>query len=134
MDDLAVGGWVIPSSALTETFETTGGPGGQHANRNATGVRLRLDVAASGLPTSVQDKIRSRLGSTIEVVASEERSQLRNRERARERLIDRLNQALADPKPRKATKPTKASKKRRSDEKKRRSQTKKNRQRPGPDD
>jgi len=134
MDDLPVGDWIIPASELEERFDTSGGPGGQHANRNETSVRLRLDVAMSSLPDEVKSKLASRIGSVIEVTASEQRSQSRNRETARQRLQERIEAALIDPKTRKSTKPTRASKRRRVEAKKARSETKKGRRRPTADD
>jgi ribosome-associated protein len=134
MDDLIVGRWVIPSSDLDERFETSGGPGGQHANRNATAVRLRLDVASSSLPQDVKAKLLDRFGPAVEVIAADERSQSRNREIARERMVERIAGALAESKKRRATKPTRASKDRRIARKKARGQTKESRRAPGPDD
>ncbi len=69
----------------------------------------------------------------LRVVASDHRSQLRNREDALERLAGIVGRALAVPKARRATRPTKASKERRLDSKKRRGDTKRERRRP-PDD
>ena len=66
-------------------------------------------------------------------MASDHRSQLRNREDALERLAGIVGRALAVPKARRATRPTKASKERRLDGKKRRGDTKRERRRP-PDD
>ena len=34
MDEFEVAGHIIPAAELEETFDTSGGPGGQHANRN----------------------------------------------------------------------------------------------------
>ena len=134
MDDLVVGEWVIPAADLDERFATSGGPGGQHANRNATAVRLRFDIAESSLPENVRAKLISRLGSVVEVTASEQRSQFRNREEARERLTAKIEVALTDPKPRRRTKRTRASKEKRLADKRARSDTKRGRRRPPIDD
>ena len=134
MDPVVVGGLTIPEAELSEEFSTSGGPGGQHANRNETAVRLRFDIAHSSLPDDIRDKLVSRLGALVEVTASEERSQLRNRETARQRLATKVEAALENPKPRKPTKPSRASKDRRIAEKKARSQVKKGRGRPTLDD
>ena len=134
MDDLQVGEWTIPAAELEERFDTSGGPGGQHANRNETMVRLRLDVERSSLPDDVKSKLIGRLGSVIEVTSSDQRSQSRNRETARLRMKERIESALVEPKTRKTTKPTKASKKRRVEDKKARSEVKKARRRPTVDD
>ena len=67
-------------------------------------------------------------------MASEQRSQLRNRAAARERLADLLREGLAPPPPaRRATKPTLGSKRRRIEGKKRRSQVKSGRGRISPE-
>ncbi len=134
MEDLVVGSLTIPAAELEESFETSGGPGGQHANRNETTVRLRLRVSESSLPIEVRQKLASRLGNIVEVSAAESRSQHQNRYMARHRLAERIGEALVDPKPRKKTRPTRASADRRLTEKKARSDVKKQRRRPNTDE
>lgn len=134
MDDLEVGRYAIPGTELEETFHTSGGPGGQHANRSESAVRLRFNVAGSSLPSDVRDLIVSRLGNVVEVTASDERSQARNRVLARHRLRERLELAIAPPKRRRRTRRTRASNERRLDRKRRRAQKKRGRRRPGFDD
>ena len=134
MDDLVVDGLTIPASDLDEEFTTSGGPGGQHANRNETAVRLRLDLRTASLPEDARSTLIGRLGDVVEVNAAEERSQLRNRERARERMTEMLEAALTTPKARKQTKPTSASKRKRKADKKARSELKKTRRQPTLDD
>ena len=130
MDDLEVGDWIIPGSELEERFETSGGPGGQHANRSETTVRLRFRVDESSLPSELREKLASRLGNVIDVTSGDSRSQRQNREKARQRLARRIEEALADPKPRQQTRPTRASKNKRLTEKKARSDVKKQRRHP----
>jgi len=134
MDDLELGRHTIPANELEEIFETSGGPGGQHANRNETAVRLRFDIAASSLPDEVRSKLRSRIGDTVEVVAADSRSQFRNRAIARRRLRDKLQSALVDQPERRRTRPTRAAKRRRIEEKKARGDIKRLRRRPDPED
>jgi len=134
MEDLQVGDWIIPATELQERFDTSGGPGGQHANRNETSVRLRFDVGKSSLPDEVKTTLMNRIGAVIEVTASDQRSQSRNRDTARSRLKERMEAALVEPKTRKSTKPTLASKTRRIETKKARSEVKKRRRRPTLDD
>ena len=130
MDHLDVGRYTIPAAELDETFETSGGPGGQHANRNATAVRLRFDISASSLPDEVRSKLVERIGDVAEVVAADSRSQFRNRALARRRLRERIEKALLDPPKRRRTRPTRASKRRRVEDKRARGRTKRLRQPP----
>jgi len=135
-DDLVVTRSVrVPRRELQVSFSASGGPGGQHANRNATRVDLRFDVASSSAFTPGQrDRVIAKLGSEIRVSADDERSQLRNRELAEERLVDRLRDALRVERRRRPTKPTAGSKRRRLQAKQRRSETKRQRRRPARDD
>lgn len=133
-DDLVVKDMVIPASEIEETFHTSGGPGGQHANRNETAVRLRFPIRASSLPADVKDRLISRLGEVVVVTASDERSQLRNRQIARQRLVEQLEKGLARPKRRKKTRRTRASDKRRLERKKARGKKKRLRRPPRLDD
>jgi len=132
-DGISVGPWVIPESELEERFDTYGGPGGQHANKTETAVTLLFRVEESSLPDDIRTKLLSRLGSPVEVTVSETRSQWRNREIARERLVERLESALVDPKPRKKTRPSKSAREERLSEKRARSELKKSRRRPEDD-
>jgi ribosome-associated protein len=124
----------IPHAELELTFSASGGPGGQHANRSNTRVELRWDVTGSAAVSEHQRRlITERLGDEVRVVADDERSQRRNRALAEQRLVERVQQALHEEKPRTATRPTKASKRRRAEAKQARSQVKQNRRRPGAD-
>lgn len=134
MDELEVAGHPLAASEIAERFETAGGPGGQHSNRNATAVYLSFDVDASSLPEDIKRKLIARLGEMVTVTASDSRSQHRNREVARQRLREKLEGALADPKPRRRTKPTKSSRVRRLSDKRARSKKKSLRKRPAPED
>lgn len=134
MEDLQVGAYTIPASELEEIFETPGGPGGQHANRTHTAVRLRFDVTGSTLPDETKAKLRSRIGPVVEVVAADSRSQFRNRALARRRLTKRIENALVDPPERKRSRPTKSSKQRRLAAKRARSDTKRLRRTPESDE
>jgi len=134
MEDLDVGRYTIPAAELFETFETYGGPGGQHANRTETSVRLRFDVETSSLPEEVKTTLRSRLGATIEVSASDSRSQFRNRALARRRMKEKIEHALVETPRRRRTRPTRASKGRRLAKKRARAEIKRLRQRPDVED
>jgi len=129
-EGITVGRWVIPESEVEERFDTSGGPGGQHANRNETAVTLRFEPSTSSLPEEIREKLSTRLGPVVEVTATDTRSQWRNRALARERLAAKLETALVDPKPRKKTKPSRAARERRLESKKARSETKQKRRPP----
>ncbi|WP_285313818.1 alternative ribosome rescue aminoacyl-tRNA hydrolase ArfB [Pseudarthrobacter sp. fls2-241-R2A-168] len=127
----------IPASELGWRFSRASGPGGQHVNTTDTRVELSWNVSASLAVSESQRLILlSRLGQrlvdgVITVTASEERSQLRNREIAMVKLADVVAGALAPPAPeRRATKPTRGSARRRLSAKKQRSTTKQQRRRP----
>ena len=121
----------IPRSELSYRATRAGGPGGQHVNKTASRIELWWHPASS---TSVTDgsasvcSIGSRRGSTatawLRIVASEERSQLRNRAAATERFRALVAQALRVPRTRRKTKPSRAAKAARLDQKRRRSDTK----------
>lgn len=129
------GGCSIPERELEWRFTTSGGPGGQHANKAATRAEVRFDAAASpSLTDSQRRRITSKLGPVVVVAADDERSQVRNRALALERLRQRLAEALVVEKPRRPTKATRASKRRRLEAKSQRSQTKKLRGRVRRDD
>lgn len=134
MDDLVIGELTIPAGDLEERFDTSGGPGGQHANRSNTAVVLRFDIRESSLPEEVKERLISRLGAMVETRASDSRSQTRNRELARERMTERIETALVVRRRRRRTKPTTASKERRIADKKARSEIKRARRRPSGND
>lgn len=124
----------IDRSEVDVSFSTSGGPGGQHANKAATRVELRFDVEASpSLSPRQRELITARLGPLVRVVVDEERSQIRNRDLAEKRLGARLASALHVDPPRRPTRPTRGSVRRRLDAKRRRSETKANRRRPPED-
>lgn len=134
MNGVRFGRFEIPEQELDETFETSGGPGGQHANRSSTAVRLRFSVPDSSLPQEIRHQLAMTLGDQIEVTAADSRSQFRNRAIARKRLAEKLGEALIPDPPRKPTRPTRSSRRRRLEAKRARSEKKRLRRRPGPDE
>ena len=119
---------VVRMDELQWRFSASGGPGGQHVNTANTRVEVRFDVSGSpSLGPRQRARLLERLGPEVRVVASDERSQLRNRELALERLRSRLAEALRVETPRRPTKPTKAAKERRLEQKRHRSETKRRR-------
>jgi len=127
--------FTVPDHELGWNFTTSGGPGGQHANKAATRVELTWNIDESVILTDTQRaRLDARIGPTLRVVVDDERSQLRNREIAEQRLAERVREALATQKKRRPTKPTRGSQRRRVKAKRQRSQTKANRRRPSLDD
>jgi len=119
---------VIPPDELEWRFSGSGGPGGQHANTSNTRAEVRFDVGASrALGPRQRARLTERLGPVVRVVASDERSQARNRDLALERLAQRLAEALRVEKPRRLSTPTPGSKERRLADKRRRSSLKSSR-------
>ncbi len=125
------GSCVIGLDELEWRFSGSGGPGGQHANTANTRVELRFDVGASrSLGPRQRARIIERLGPVVRVVASDSRSQHRNRELALERLRERLAAALRTERARVPTRVSRSAKEKRLSEKRRRSDRKRSRARP----
>ena len=115
----------IALDELEWRFSASGGPGGQHANTSNTRAELRFDVLGSAsLGPRQRARLLERLGPSVRVVASDERSQTRNRQLALERLASRLASALRTDTPRRPTAPTAGSKERRLSDKRRRASLK----------
>lgn len=124
----------IPLDELRWSFTGSGGPGGQHANTSNTRVELRFDVASSpSLGPRQRARLLERLGPEVRVVASDERSQLRNRQLALERFRARLAEGLRETRPRRPTAPSRGQREARLQAKRRRSDVKRQRARPAPD-
>ena len=134
-DDLRVNGWLlIPAAELRERFSRSSGPGGQSVNTADSRVELSFDVEHSSvLPEWARARAAERLGGrlaggVLTVAASEQRSQLANRQAARARLAALLRDALAPPqRPRVPTRPSRAANERRLEAKRNRAATKRTR-------
>jgi ribosome-associated protein len=125
----------LPLSEITWRATTSGGPGGQHANRTLSRVEVEFDVGASSvLGPRQRQRLLDRVGPVVRASAAETRSQARNRQLALERLAARIDAALRVEPPRRPTRPTKSSQVRRVEAKRRRSEVKRRRRRPGDDD
>jgi ribosome-associated protein len=122
---------VVPARELKWRFSRSSGPGGQSVNTADSRVELSLDLLATTALGPLQrarvlERLSGRLvDGVLTIAASQERSQLRNREAALERLAGVLADALAPPPPRRRpTRPNRGAVERRIAEKKRRARTK----------
>ncbi len=121
----------LPLAEVSWRASTSGGPGGQHANRTLSRVEVQFDVAASpSLGPRQRARLLERYGPTVRAAASESRSQSRNRQLALERLAQKLAEGLRVDPARRPTRPTKGSQIRRVETKRRRSETKRQRRAP----
>jgi len=130
----------IPRSELEVKTSRSSGAGGQHVNKTSSRVEITWNVALSPSLTDEQRQVltgrlasRLSLEGAIRVVASDTRSQLRNREHAEARLIDMVKRGLTVPKRRRATKPPRSANQARLTVKKKQSDKKRERQRPAPE-
>jgi ribosome-associated protein len=136
VDDLAVNGYRIPAGDLEWSFDPSGGPGGQHANRASSRVELSFDLRSSEVfPDELRDHMVERLAARaqkgiVRVMVADSRSQWRNRQVARRRLATLLLEAMRQPKQRRPTKPGRVARERRLEEKHRRSEKKAGRRPP----
>ena len=124
----------IPLSECDFAYSTSGGPGGQHANRSATRVMLRFDVAGSpSLAVAERERLLRVLAPRLTkegvllISVQQSRSQWRNRETAVNLLQTILANALKPRKKRLKKKVSRAVKEKRLAAKKRRSLLKKDR-------
>ncbi|MET3769093.1 ribosome-associated protein [Marisediminicola sp. UYEF4] len=127
----------IPAAELGWRFSRSSGPGGQHVNTSDSRVELFWNIADSAVLSESERMLllgrlaRRLVDGVVTVSASEQRSQLRNREIALAKLADLVAAGLApDASPRRPTKPTRGSNRRRLAAKGQRSATKQNRRRP----
>ena len=124
----------IPRTELDVRVSRSSGAGGQHVNKTSSRVEIFWNIPASRVLTDEQrarllDKLSSRLTTegSIRVVASDMRSQSRNRDLAEERLAELVRRSLMVPRKRKPTRPTRAAKEARLESKKLHSNKKRDR-------
>jgi ribosome-associated protein len=130
----------IPDESISLRFIRSGGPGGQNVNKVASAVQLRFDPRLCALSANALARLKRLAGrrmtdeGEIVISAQQFRAQEQNKRDAFERLTELLEQALIEPKTRRATKPSRASKERRLATKVQRGTIKNLRGRVRPDD
>lgn len=135
--DLDIRGSVVPAAELSWRFSRSSGPGGQSVNTTDSRAEVSFDLAAtSALPEPLKARALRNLADrlvdgVLTVAASEQRSQLMNRQAARRRLAEMLVEATAPPPPpRRPTRPSRGAKERRLAGKAHRSEVKRLRRSP----
>ena len=128
---------VIPRAELMMRASRSSGAGGQHVNKTSSRIEISWNVKSSRAVTDAErERLLTRLSSrlsddgALRVVASDTRSQLRNREAAEKRLAETVAKALTIPKKRKPTRKPRAANEARLSEKKKQSDRKRERKRP----
>ncbi len=122
--ELQIDAVVIPETDLSWMAVRSSGPGGQNVNKVSTKVRLRFDLPGCRvLSDAVKQRLyrlaRKRLDGDGFLVISSQRTRtlLLNLADARAKLAKLIAEALPEPTPRHATKPTRAARRRRVNDK-----------------
>ena len=128
-DDLS-----IPRSEIETRATRSSGAGGQHVNKTASRIEITWNIRTSrSLSDDQRDRLLAKLESrlseegVIRIVASDTRSQLRNREHAEKRLAELIARSLTIRKRRKPTRRPRAANEARLTEKKKNSEKKRDR-------
>src|SRR5215813_7183229 len=128
----------VPASAITIRATRASGPGGQHVNKVATKIDLRVELAAiEGLSDAARRRLHGLVAHRLDadgrlVVTSQlTRTQSLNVEDARAKVRELIVTALVRPMPRRTTRPTRTSREQRIAGKKQRGVVKRLRARPG---
>jgi ribosome-associated protein len=128
----------VPASAIAVRATRASGPGGQHVNKVATKIDLRVELAAiEGLSDAARRRLHGLVAHRLDgdgrlVVTSQlTRTQSLNVEDARAKVRELIAAALVRPRPRRTTRPTRTSREQRIAGKKQRGAVKRLRARPG---
>ncbi len=125
----------IAAESVSWIATRSGGPGGQHANTSDTAVTVSIDVASTGLPDVVRDRVVAAVGPVVSASSARSRSQWRNRQLAWQEALARLDEAAAPPPPPRArTRPSRGAREARLRDKRAVGERKATRQRPRHDD
>lgn len=103
----------LDPTAFSWRFSRSSGAGGQHVNTTDSRAELLCDVRRLGLPEAVAERVVATLGEQLRIVASNERSQRRNRADAVDRLGVMIDAAAHVPRSRRPTRPSRGSVERR---------------------
>ena len=132
---------VIPWRELTFRSDTSGGPGGQHANRSATRVTLlwrpgTSDAFSDEEKAQLEENMADRISSegVLRVRIASERNQAQNKKECLGILCRLIRDALKPEVPRVSTRPTRGSRRRRLESKQRQSRLKESRRPPRTDE
>jgi len=134
-------GVYLPESALQFTAMQAGGPGGQHVNKVATKMRLRvaMDDLAQVLDDGAMRRLTALAGARLTrdgdliFTSQASRSAISNRRNCIELLRELLTQAKRRPRIRKKKRVSASAKRKRLEAKRQRSQVKRLRSRPSGD-
>lgn len=133
--DIHIGSVVLRGNEIVLTASTSGGPGGQHANRTLSRITATFTPSLSAsLTPSQKERLAVSLPAVVRVSVATHRSQAKNRNEALVRLGERIEMGLRVPKRRRPTKATKAASQRRLESKKIVSAHKARRAKPRADD
>jgi ribosome-associated protein len=125
----------VAADAVSWQATRSGGPGGQHANTSDTAVTVSIEVARTGLPEVVRDRIQSAIGPVVTAASARSRSQWRNRQLAWLEAMSRLDEAATPPPPPRArTKPSRGAREARLRDKRAVGERKQARRRPAADE
>jgi ribosome-associated protein len=132
----------IPDEEIEWDFVRSSGPGGQNVNKVASKAVLRWRAITTSAAISARAIARMRAqfpsrftaNGDVLIQSQQYRVQQRNREDCLDKLAAMIRASLAEPLPRKPTKPTKGSQRRRVADKRRQSAKKRDRRSAGSDE